>query len=74
MLAFLGGLITGAVIVALTTPKSGPELREDIMDFVDDTKVAARKKVNNMKAKAKNVKTRLRNQIVDKLEEMADKQ
>ena len=30
LLTFLSGAALGALVVALTTPKSGPELREDI--------------------------------------------
>ena len=32
-LTFLAGAALGAVVVALTTPKSGPELREDLCAF-----------------------------------------
>lgn len=31
LLSFLGGAVLGAVVVALTTPKSGPQVREDLM-------------------------------------------
>jgi gas vesicle protein len=30
LLAFLAGAATGAMVMALTAPKSGPELREDL--------------------------------------------
>jgi gas vesicle protein len=30
LLVFLAGAAVGATIIALTTPKTGPELREDI--------------------------------------------
>jgi len=30
LFAFLAGLATGGIVVALTTPRSGPELRRDI--------------------------------------------
>jgi len=33
LLAFLAGAAVGAVVVALTTPKSGPELRGDLKDL-----------------------------------------
>jgi gas vesicle protein len=33
LLTFLAGAAVGAVVVALTTPKSGPELRGDIKDL-----------------------------------------
>jgi gas vesicle protein len=32
LLAFLSGAVLGAAIAALTTPKSGPELRGDLKD------------------------------------------
>lgn len=32
-LTFLAGAAVGAVVVALTTPKSGPELRGDLKDL-----------------------------------------
>jgi gas vesicle protein len=40
LLVFLAGAAVGATIVALTTPKSGPELRGDLKDF--GTKVKER--------------------------------
>jgi gas vesicle protein len=33
--AFLAGAAVGAVVVALTTPKRGEELREDLADLLD---------------------------------------
>ena len=33
LLTFLAGAAVGAVVVALTTPKSGPELRGDLKDL-----------------------------------------
>ncbi len=30
LLSFIGGAVLGALVVALTTPKSGPEVREDL--------------------------------------------
>lgn len=33
--AFLAGAAVGAIIVALTTPKRGEELREDLADLLD---------------------------------------
>jgi gas vesicle protein len=33
LLTFLAGAAVGAVVVALTTPKSGPELRGDMKDL-----------------------------------------
>ena len=34
LLFFLLGAAAGAVVVALTTPKKGPELREDVKELV----------------------------------------
>lgn len=33
--AFLAGAALGAVVVALTTPKTGEQLREDLAEFLD---------------------------------------
>ena len=33
LLTFLAGAAVGAIVVALTTPKSGPELRGDLKDL-----------------------------------------
>jgi len=33
LIGFLAGAAVGAVLVALTTPKSGPELRGDLKDY-----------------------------------------
>ena len=33
LLVFLAGAVVGATVVALTTPKTGPELRGDIKDL-----------------------------------------
>lgn len=33
---FLAGAAVGAVLVALTTPKTGAQLREDLADLLDD--------------------------------------
>jgi gas vesicle protein len=38
LLTFLAGAAFGAVVVALTTPKSGPELREDFKSLARRTK------------------------------------
>lgn len=35
LVAFLAGAAIGAVTVALTTPKSGPQLREDLASGLD---------------------------------------
>jgi gas vesicle protein len=38
LLIFLAGAAVGAAIVALTTPKSGPELRGDLKDLSNKLK------------------------------------
>ena len=38
LLTFLAGAAVGAVVVALTTPKSGPELRGDLKDLASRAK------------------------------------
>ena len=38
LLTFLAGAAVGAVVVALTTPKSGPELRGDLKDIAHRAK------------------------------------
>jgi gas vesicle protein len=42
LLAFLAGAAAGAVLVALTTPKSGPDLRGDIKDLARRAKLRTR--------------------------------
>lgn len=42
LLLFLLGAAAGAILVALTTPKSGPELRADIKDLAGKIKRKAR--------------------------------
>ena len=37
-LAFLAGAAAGAVVMALTTPKSGPRLRKDLKDLASRAK------------------------------------
>jgi gas vesicle protein len=36
LLTFLAGAAMGAIVVALTTPKSGPRLRKELKDLVTD--------------------------------------
>jgi gas vesicle protein len=43
LLAFLAGAAIGAVVVALTTPKTGPELRGDLKDLTRRAKCGAGK-------------------------------
>lgn len=38
---FLAGAALGAVVVALTTPKTGAQLREDLADLLDDLRKRA---------------------------------
>jgi gas vesicle protein len=38
LLTFLAGAAVGAVVVALTTPKTGPELRGDMKDLANRAK------------------------------------
>ena len=42
LLLFLLGAAAGAIVVALTTPKSGPDLRADIKDLAGKIKRKAR--------------------------------
>lgn len=41
LLAFLAGATVGALLVALTTPKTGPELRGDLKDLARRAKQKA---------------------------------
>lgn len=41
LLTFLAGATVGAILVALTTPKSGPELRGDLKDLARRAKQKA---------------------------------
>jgi gas vesicle protein len=41
LLTFLAGAAVGAVLVALTTPKTGPELRGDLKDYGRRAKLKA---------------------------------
>ena len=44
LLTFLAGAAVGAVVVALTTPKTGPELRGDLKDLT----LRAKRKVEGL--------------------------
>ena len=35
LVSFLGGILVGSMVAVLTTPQSGPELRNKIRDYVD---------------------------------------
>ena len=41
LLAFLAGAAVGAIAVALTTPKTGPELRDNLKDLSRQAKAKA---------------------------------
>ena len=47
LLTFLAGAAVGAVLAALITPKSGPELRGDLKDLVRRVKREARSLAEN---------------------------
>lgn len=47
LLTFLAGAAVGAVVVALTTPKSGPDLRGDLKDLARRAKSKARDMADN---------------------------
>ena len=51
ILTFLAGAAVGAVVVALTTPKSGPELRGDLKDIA----LRARGKAGDLAASASGI-------------------
>ncbi len=72
MVSFLGGLIVGAAIVALTTPRTGREVRESIRDFVDDGVDAVREKADHVKRGVKKFRNRMRDELAEKLESMAE--
>ncbi len=72
MLSFLGGMVLGAAIVALTTPKTGKELRGTIRKTVDDGMDLAREKADKGRRNVKSLKTKVREGLVEKLESMAE--
>jgi gas vesicle protein len=43
LMLFLLGAAVGAIAVALTTPKSGPDLRADLRDLTNQLRAKARK-------------------------------
>lgn len=45
ILSMIGGMIIGSALTMLLTPKSGPEMRQDIKDLIDD-------EVDKLKSKA----------------------
>lgn len=70
MLTFLGGMIVGAVIVALTTPKSGKEMRGSIRNFVDKETDAVRDTAEKVRRGANRLRNKMREEISEKLEAM----
>ncbi len=36
LVSFLGGVLVGSITAMLTTPQSGPELRDKIRDYVNE--------------------------------------
>jgi gas vesicle protein len=52
LLFFLLGAAVGAAVVALITPKSGPELRADLKDFGTHLRDKARKAGSDLAGKA----------------------
>lgn len=57
ILSLVGGMLIGSVVTMLFTPKSGPEMRKQIKDLIDE-------EVDKMKEKAGKVR--------DELEEACD--
>lgn len=45
----LGGMLVGSALAMLFTPKSGPELRGQIKDFIDDQVDKAKEKAAQVK-------------------------
>jgi gas vesicle protein len=68
MLTFLGGMVVGAVIVALTTPKTGKQLRESIRDFVEKESDMVREKAESVRQNANRLRNKMRDEISEKLE------
>jgi len=55
LLFFLLGAAVGAVVVALVTPKSGPDLRADLKDMGNRVKDKARRVGSELRAGAQEV-------------------
>ena len=51
LLAFLAGAVAGAAVAVLTTPRSGPEMRESLRRFTKDGK--ARRAIERAAAAAR---------------------
>lgn len=52
IVSLLGGMIVGSALTMLFTPHSGPEMRRQIKDFIDD-------EVDRMKEKVEQVKEQI---------------
>jgi gas vesicle protein len=50
LMLFLPGAAVGAVAVALTTPKTGPDLRADLRDLTNSLRNKARKAGEDVRA------------------------
>lgn len=70
LVSFLGGLLVGAAIVALTTPRTGKEVRGQIRDFADDTVEAARKKAEKARKAVGTLRNRVREELASKLDNL----
>ncbi len=55
LLLFLLGAAVGAVVVALTTPKTGPELRSDLKDMGNKVKERVRRVGDQLRANGEEV-------------------
>jgi gas vesicle protein len=55
LLFFLLGAAVGAVVVALTTPKSGRDLRSDLKDMTNKVKDKARRLSNEIYSSANDI-------------------
>lgn len=64
--SFIGGMILGAAITALTTPRTGKEVRDSIRDFVDKETDKLREKTDALRNKV----DQLRAKMADKIEEL----
>lgn len=80
--ALVGGVITGSV-VALLTPKSGKELREDIKDTavkctdkvketIEEKALEAKEKANKIKADLKEKKDKAKKKTAEVLKDAAE--
>ena len=68
LMLFVAGAAIGGLLVALNTPKTGPELREDIRDLGRK----ARRKAENLAGDAEGAWGRLRGQAGEAGEELKE--